>query len=388
MTQNSIQYGTQDITQREIDAVVKVLKSDFLTQGPVLSSFEIKFSEALDVKFAVAVNSATSALHAACMALGVGPGDVVWTSPNSFVASANCALYCGASVDFVDIDIFTGNMCCLKLEAKLAEADKSNKLPKVLIPVHFSGYPCDMKRISQLCEGYGVKIIEDASHALGAEYGRSGLKVGSCVYSDITVFSFHPVKIITTAEGGAATTNDSLLNRYMSEFRSHGIHRDPTRFVRNLAQEPWLYEQTALGLNYRMTEMQACLGVIQLERLGEILSKRKEISREYIDSLFDLPISMYSYEIVDCSSNHLFPIRVDKAVRLDLFNHLKKNNIFAAVHYIPIHTQPYHKMEGADGNYCLNSLLWYQTEISLPLHSKLEPNDMDRIVTCIKNFYE
>ena len=302
-----IPYGRQDIRQEDIDAVVEVLKSDFLTQGPAVPRFEQAFAEAADARFAVAVSSATAALHVACMALDVGKGDLVWTSPNTFVASANCALYCGATVDFVDIDPRTWNMSVEALERKLEQAESRGQLPKVVIPVHLCGQPCEMRAIHALAQRYGFRVIEDASHAVGAHY--QGRPVGACEYSDIAVFSFHPVKIITTAEGGLATTNNPDLAQRMARLRTHGITRDPEQMV-GPSHGPWYYEQVELGFNYRMTDLQAALGCSQIRRLGQVIERRRALAAAYDRSLEGLPLQL-PHEAEGCvSSFHLYPVRI------------------------------------------------------------------------------
>ncbi|WDO03854.1 UDP-4-amino-4,6-dideoxy-N-acetyl-beta-L-altrosamine transaminase [Aeromonas allosaccharophila] len=334
-----IPYGRQSISQADIDAVVEVLKSDFLTQGPVVPRFEQAVADYCEAKFGVAVNSGTAALHIACLALGVGPSDWVWTSPISFVASANCALYCGAQVDFVDIEPDTGNMCALELERKLITAQAEGKLPKVVIPVHFAGLPCDMKEIHRLGQEYGFRIIEDACHALGARYHDE--PTGNGRYSDITVFSFHPVKIITTGEGGMAMTNDPQLAKTMRLLRSHGITRDAEDFI-NETDGPWYYEQQLLGFNYRMTDIQAALGLSQMANLETWIHKRGELARGYFEAL--APYSMARYFSPDQrSAFHLYVHHVAPDQRASLLARLREQGIGANVHYIPIYKQPWYQ---------------------------------------------
>ncbi len=313
-----IPYGRQDINQADIDAVIEVLRSDFLTQGPVLPLFERTVAGYCSVKYAVACNSATSALHIACLALELGPGDWLWTSPTTFVASANCALYCGAQVDFVDIDPHSYNMSVEKLAEKLEIAEKAGKLPKVVVPVHLCGQPCDMARIWALSQKYGFKIIEDASHAIGAKYRASEQDnfepVGNCRFSDITVFSFHPVKIITTGEGGMALTNDPILANRLQRYRSHGITSAPEEMQPRPGDEIWNYQQVRLGFNYRMTDIQAALGVSQMSRFNEFVEKRHQIAERYNQELADLPIQLPWQHPNSYSSYHLYPVRINKSL--------------------------------------------------------------------------
>lgn len=341
-----ISYSRQSISQADIDAVVAVLKSDFLTQGPVVEQFEQAFAAACGATYAIAVNSATSALHIACLALGVKAGDWVWTSPNTFVASANCARYCGAEVDFVDIDPLTFNLSVPLLEAKLAAAERANRLPKVIIPVHFAGLPCDMVSISNLARKYGVQLIEDASHAVGARYA-DGTLVGSGAYSDVTIFSFHPVKIMTTGEGGAATTADSQLARKLARLRSHGITRDADEMTKP-SEGPWYYQQTTLlGLNYRMTEFQAALGSSQLVKVPAWVKRRNDLAENYRSLLADFPLVLPAHPVSGLCAYHLYVIQLDEekteVSRRQLYDELKKAGIGVNVHYIPVHTQPYYQ---------------------------------------------
>ncbi|WP_337076949.1 UDP-4-amino-4,6-dideoxy-N-acetyl-beta-L-altrosamine transaminase [Aeromonas dhakensis] len=335
-----IPYGRQSISEADIEAVVEVLRSDFLTQGPVVPRFEQAVADYCGARFGVAVNSGTAALHIACLALGVGPGDWVWTSPISFVASANCALYCGAQVDFVDIEPDTGNMCAMELERKLVAAKAQGCLPKVVIPVHFAGLPCDMQEIHRLGQEYGFRIIEDACHALGARY--HGEPTGNGRYSDITIFSFHPVKIITTGEGGMAMTNDPALAKTMSMLRSHGITRDPEDFI-NEPDGPWYYEQQMLGFNYRMTDIQAALGLSQVERLGEFISRRKTIAEYYQLELPRNGLKILANRDARSSAWHLFIIKVSEENRKKIFEQLRDYGLGVNLHYSPIYTQPYYQ---------------------------------------------
>ncbi|MDX7645684.1 UDP-4-amino-4,6-dideoxy-N-acetyl-beta-L-altrosamine transaminase [Aeromonas caviae] len=334
-----IPYGRQSISQADIDAVVKVLKSDFLTQGPVVPRFEQTVADYCGAKFGVAVNSGTAALHIACLALGVGHGDWVWTSPISFVASANCALYCGAQVDFVDIEPDTGNMCAVELERKLIAAQAEGKLPKVVIPVHFAGLPCDMQDIHRLGQEYGFRIIEDACHALGARY--HGEPTGNGRYSDITIFSFHPVKIITTGEGGMAMTNDPQLAKTMRLLRSHGITRNADDFI-NEPDGPWYYEQQMLGFNYRMTDIQAALGLSQMANLEAWILKRGELARRYFEALAPERLTRY-FSPERRSAFHLYVHHVSPEQRAQLFSQLRDQGIGANVHYLPIYQQPWYQ---------------------------------------------
>lgn len=381
MNVKMIPYGRQNINQEDIDAVVDVLKSDFLTQGPQVPLFEKIIAQEVSARHAVAVNSATSALHIACMALDLGPGDWLWTTPNTFVASANVGLYCGASIDFVDIDRKTYNMSPLSLEKKLKEAELKKRLPKVLIPVHLCGQPCDMRAIHGLCQQYGVKIVEDASHAIGGSY--LGSPIGSCEYSDITVFSFHPVKIITTAEGGAAVTNDEVLNRKLLLYRSHGITRD-----QNLMTEPshgdWYYQQIVLGYNYRMTELQAALGVTQMQRLRQFVAKRHEIAKRYDVLLEKLPVEIPFHLENSYSGLHLYVIRLKldeiNLSHKEVFQSLRFNGIAVNLHYIPVHIQPFYKSIGFKFGDFPEAEKYYAEAISLPMYPDLSENDQAKVV--------
>ena len=377
-----IPYGRQEITQEDIDTVVAVLHSDFLTQGPQVPRFEEKLAAYCGAAHAVAVNSATSALHIACLALNLGKGDWLWTTPNTFVASANCALYCGAQVDFVDIDPLSWNMCPQALEKKLIVAEKTNRLPKVVIPVHLCGTPCDMQAIHKLGQRYGFKIIEDASHAVGGRYRDE--PVGNCGYSDICVFSFHPVKIVTTAEGGMALTNDSDLAKKMALLRSHGITRDPK--LMSKTSGPWHYEQIDLGFNYRMTDLHAALGVSQMDRLDKYVARRHEIANRYDELLAGLPLR--SQERVDYSALHLYVIRLKidevKKSQYELFVSLREQGIGVNLHYIPVHTQPYYRAMGfANGDFP-EAERYYSEAISLPMYPGLAEKDLLKIAETLK----
>ena len=379
-----IPYGRQDINQEDIDTVVKVLSSDFLTQGPQVPLFESTITEYCGVEFGVAVNSATSALHIACLALGLGKGDYFWTSPNTFVASANCGLYCGAEVDFVDIDPETYNLSIKELERKLIQAKKDNKLPKIVIPVHFAGQSCDMKRIYSLSQEYGFNIIEDASHAIGSKY--LGKPLGGCQFSDITVFSFHPVKIITTAEGGLAATNDERLAERMRLYRSHGVTRD-SRLTAKQVEGGWHYQQVDLGLNYRMSELHAALGVSQIQRLDKFIAIRHEYQQRYDELLKDLPLILPHQSSDSYSSLHLYPIQIDftktKKTRAEVFEILRDESIGVNVHYIPVHTQPYYENMGfKEGDYP-SAESYYKGAITIPIFQGMTIKMQDKVVAAL-----
>ena len=379
-----IPYGRQDITQADIDAVIEVLQADFITQGPQVPVFERKLAGYCGADHAVAVNSATSALHIACLALGLGPGDRLWTSPITFVASANCGLYCGAKVDFVDIDPDTFNLCPKALETKLEVAALENRLPKIVVPVHLCGQPCDMQAIHALAERFGFSVIEDASHAVGGRYQAE--QIGNCQYSNITVFSFHPVKIITTAEGGLALTNDPALAEKMALFRSHGISRDTALMSRN-SDEPWYYEQIDLGFNYRMTELQATLGVSQLNRLDDYVTRRHEIASRYDKLLADLPLRRQFQPNESYSSYHLYVIRLDlsalEATHKQIFRKLREQGIGVNLHYIPVHLQPYYQRLGFGKCDFPNAERYYAEAISLPLFPTLAEDQQDKVVQAL-----
>jgi len=378
-----IPYGRQDITEEDIEAVIKVLRSDFLTQGPSIPAFEEKLCNYTGTKYSVAVNSCTSALHIACLALNLGPGDILWTSPISFVASANCALYCGASVDFVDVDPDTALMSVDALESKLEQAKHQGKLPKIVIPVHLAGQSCDMKAISKLGEKYNFRIIEDAAHAIGASYLNKN--VGSCQYSDITVFSFHPVKVITTGEGGTALTNNLEVAKKMQLLRSHGITRDSKEMTNSIVSD-WYYEQISLGFNYRMTDFQAALGISQLSRLDEYVAKRSKIAHWYDEQFSNMTVIPLSDAGYGSSSHHLYVVRVKngKDERDKLYNYLRKNGISVNLHYIPIYRQPFFnrkiRLFGVEK--------YFESAISLPIFPKLSKKDLKKIITVIYKFYE
>lgn len=380
-----IPYGRQDINQQDINAVIEVLKSDFLTQGPQVPAFEQAIIDACDAKYAVAVNSATSALHIACLALGLGNDDWLWTTPNTFVASANCALYCGAKVDFVDIDPRTYNLCAKQLEKKLIAAQKVGKLPKIVIPVHFSGQSCDMQAIHELAKKYGFSIIEDASHAIGGKY--KGEPIGNSRYSDITIFSFHPVKIVTTAEGGMAVTNNAKLAEQLDLLRSHGITRDEKLMTQDM-DGPWYYQQIALGFNYRMTELQAALGLSQMQRLEAFVIKRHELASRYDNLLQDLPITLPWQHPDSYSARHLYVIRLQleqiNITHLDVFNALRAAGIQANLHYIPVHMQPYYQKMGFASGQFPEAEKYYKEAISIPLFSAMTEGQQDTVCSTLK----
>lgn len=371
-----IPYGKQEITEADIQAVVDVLKSDFITQGPVIPAFEKAVATYCGANHAIAVNSATSALHIACLALGVGSGDLVWTTPISFVASSNCALYCGATVDFVDIDPKTYNLSVACLEEKLSEAEKQGKLPKVIIPVHFTGQSCEMEKIHKLSKKYGFKIIEDASHAIGGRYQDS--PVGNCKFSDIAVFSFHPVKIITTAEGGMALTNDKAIAEKLTLLRSHGVTKDTSLMSKEDAGS-WYYEQIDLGFNYRLTDIQAALGLSQLERLDEYVTQRHSLSKKYNELLARLPITTPWQHPETYSGLHLYVIRLNlsqiKKSHSEVFEELRQEGVGVNLHYIPIHTQPYYQTLGFNWGDYPEAEQYHKEAISLPMYPTLERQD-------------
>ena len=361
---------------------MNILNSEFLTQGPVVPEFEKALIKVVGAKHGVAVNSATSALHIACLALRLGPKDTVWTSPNTFVASANCARFCGADVDFVDIDGDTGNMCVAELEKKLVLAHKSGTLPKVVIPVHFAGQPTNQERIWDLAQEYGFYVIEDASHSLGSR--RRGNTVGSCVYSNITVFSFHPVKIITTGEGGMALTNDNKLSNRMLRLRSHGITRDSEEMV-SKSRGPWYYEQLNLGFNYRMTDIQAALGISQLNRLTRFVARRNELALRYDNEFNKLGINRLVVTEHNYSARHLYVIRVPANQHLRIFNALQNEGIGVNLHYMPVHLQPYYRKLGFEEGDFPESEAHGREAISLPLHPGLSEEEQQHIIEILGN---
>jgi UDP-4-amino-4,6-dideoxy-N-acetyl-beta-L-altrosamine transaminase len=380
-----IPYGRQDISQADIDAVVAVLQSDFLTQGPQVPLFEQTVAKHVGAKHALAVNSATSALHIACMALGLGQGDWLWTTPVTFVASANCGLYCGAQVDFVDIDPRTYNLCPKALEAKLLAAEKADKLPKVLVAVHLCGQPCDMAAIHALGQKYGFKIIEDASHAIGGKY--KGEFIGNSRYSDITVFSFHPVKIITTAEGGMALTNSNEVAHKMALLRSHGITRD-TAHMTHVPDGPWYYQQIDLGYNYRMSELQAALGGSQMQRLDAFVARRHQLAQRYDQLLAALPVTTPWQHPDSYSGLHLYVIRlhldkINKSHR-QVFEALREQGIGVNLHYIPVHTQPHYQRMGFEVGDYPQAEQYYAEAISLPMYQTLCDDQQNQVVAVLQ----
>jgi UDP-4-amino-4,6-dideoxy-N-acetyl-beta-L-altrosamine transaminase len=384
-----IPYGRQSINDDDIQAVVDVLRSDWLTQGPAVPRFEQALATYMGASHAVAANSATGALHIACLALGVGPGDWVWTSPNTFVASANCAIYCGAKVDFVDIDPQTYNMSVGCLAEKLERAKANNRLPKVVIPVHFAGQPCDMLAIHELSRQYGFRIIEDASHAIGASYHQ--IKVGSCQHSDIVVFSFHPVKIITTGEGGMAMTNDADLAERMMRHRTHGITNRCDRMSARPDHEIWNYQQIDLGYNYRLTDLQAALGLSQMHRLDDFVSRRHEIARIYDEAFADLPLISPWQLPGTYSSYHLYPIRIRESkcgkTQRQVYDLLIANGIGANLHYIPVHRQPFYEAMGFIAGYCPEAELYHQETISLPIFSAMTSEQQQIVSNSLRNIF-
>jgi UDP-4-amino-4,6-dideoxy-N-acetyl-beta-L-altrosamine transaminase len=379
-----IPYGRQDISDEDVAAVAAVLRSDFLTQGPVILAFEKSVADYCGAKHAVAMNSATSALHIACMALDAGAGDLVWTTPNTFVATANCACYCGADVDFVDMDPLTFNMSVDLLSEKLEQAARAGRLPKVVIPVHFSGQSADMRAIGALRKKYGFKVIEDASHAIGARY--ENVPVGRCTYSDIAVFSLHPVKIITSGEGGLALTNDDALFTKLSQLRTHGITRVESEMQQDV-DGPWYYEMNALGYNYRMTDIQAALGLNQMKRLDEFVAKRHHLAKRYDELLPKLPLILPVQTKSSHSSLHLYVVQIDnRRTNLDrrtVFEKLRELGIGVNVHYIPVHVQPYYRALGFKPGDFPASEAYYKNAISIPLYSAMTESQQDRVVEAL-----
>jgi UDP-4-amino-4,6-dideoxy-N-acetyl-beta-L-altrosamine transaminase len=380
-----IPYGRQDINQEDIEAVIAILKSDFLTQGPTVPEFEKKVAEYCGVNYGVAVNSATSALHIACMALDLGPGDYLWTSPNTFVASANCAIYCGAQVDFVDIDPRTYNLSVRKLEEKLEEAEREGRLPKIVVPVHFAGQSCEMEEIHKLSQKYGFKIIEDASHAIGGRYKNK--KVGSCEFSDITVFSFHPVKIITTGEGGMAMTNQEDLAERMRRYRTHGITSKKELMSPRPPDEIWNYQQIDLGYNYRMTDLEAALGISQMNRIDEFVSKRQTIAGIYDRELSKLPITTPWQHPDTYSSYHLYSIRVNQEKsgksQKEVYEYLWQSGIAVNLHYIPVHRQPYYESKGFKSSDYPNAEIYHKEVLSIPVYASLNEDQLREVIEVI-----
>ena len=383
MTDGYLPYGRQTITEEDIASVTSVLRSSHLTQGPMIPAFEQAVATKVDSRYGVAVNSATSALHIACLALGLGPGDRLWTSPITFVASANCGRYCGAEVDFVDIDPATGLMSMKALEKKLVEAEREGVLPKVLVPVHLTGSSCDMAAIGSLAEHYGFSVLEDASHAIGGRY--QGEPVGNCRHSAITVFSFHPVKIITSGEGGLATTNDSAFFQRMVELRSHGIVREAERFEKSTAG-PWVYEQQQLGFNYRITDLQAALGLSQLERLDQIVAERNRQLQRYRELLAALPLQLLEVPKDVFSSVHLAVIRLTKTPaeqHRQIFESLRAVGIGVQLHYTPVHLQPYYRRLGFQEGDFPEAEAYACNAISIPLYPGLKEKDLQRVANTL-----
>lgn len=380
-----IPYGRQDITEEDIEAVVAVLRSDFLTQGPMVPRFEQSVAGHVGAAHALAVNSATSALHIACLALDLGPGDLLWTSPVTFVASANCGRYCGADVDFVDIDPRTYNLCPAGLQAKLERAEQAGRLPKVVVAVHLCGQPCDMQKIHALSQRFGFRIIEDASHAIGGKY--QGEYIGNSRFSDITVFSFHPVKIVTTAEGGMALTNDAALADKMNQLRSHGITREPEKMT-HASDGPWYYQQIDLGFNYRMTELQAALGVSQMHRLDQYVATRHELARRYDHKLESLPVTIPWQHPDSYSGLHLYAIRLDltrtSRSHRQVFESLREQGIGVNLHYIPVHLQPYYRQLGFNPGDFPEAERYYAEAISLPMFPGLTDAQQDEVIDALR----
>ena len=370
-----IPYGRQDISEGDIDAVTAVLRSDWLTQGPAIERFEKDVAQYCGAKHAVATSSATAALHIACLASGLAKGDTLWTSPNTFVASGNCALYCDAAVDFVDIDPETGNMSVSELEKKLEK-----RVPEVVVPVHFAGQCCEMEKIARLSKQYGFKLIEDASHAVGGKY--KGVPIGSCAFSDMTVFSFHPVKIVTTGEGGMVLTNSEDLYQKLVRLRSHGITRNPAFMEKN--DGPWYYEQIELGYNYRMTDIQAALGSIQMTRLDEFVKKRHVLAQRYDEMLSGLPLSRLKLIQDAYSSCHLYVVKIDSAKRRGVFETLRQMDIGVNVHYIPVHLQPYYRKMGFRHGDFPQAENYYEEAISLPLYSSMTESQQDSVIEALR----
>lgn len=378
-------YGKQNVNEADIRAVEEVLRSDFLTQGPAIEKFERCVADYCGAKYAVAVTNATSALHIACLVAGLGNNDALWTSPITFVASANCGRYCGADVDFVDIDDRTYNMSVTVLEEKLKHAKKVGRLPKIVVPVHLAGQSCDMRRIRELSNEYGFSVLEDASHAVGAEY--LGHKIGCCEFSDMAVFSFHPVKIITTGEGGMVLTNSDELYEKLKLYRSHGITRDPSNMTKE-SDGSWYYQQIELGFNYRMTDIQAALGFSQMKRLDEFVARRRELAARYDELLKDFPFRT-PYVMQDANPSwHLYVARVDfdrvKKTKREIFEDMKKRGVMLNLHYIPVHTQPYYEQMGHRSEECPKAMRYYEEALTLPLYYDLTDEKQENIVALLR----
>lgn len=380
-----IYYGRQTVDEADLAAVISVLQSDFITQGPVIEQFEKAVAEYVGAKYAVAVTNGTSALHIACLAAGLRTGDSLWTSTNTFTASANCGRYCGADVEFVDIDDKTYNMSTFALEEKLRKANIAGNLPKIVVPVHFAGQSCDMKRIKELAREYGFMILEDASHAMGADYLNG--KVGSCQFSDMTVFSFHPVKIITTGEGGMVVTNDRALYEKMCLYRSHGITRNP-QYMTHDTYGPWYYQQVVLGFNYRMTDIQAALGYSQLQKLDKFVARRRELAAQYDELLEDLPLSTPYVLEGAIPSWHIYVVRLDfskvKKDKKQIFSLMKEKGVMLNLHYIPVHTQPYYQQLGHKPEECPVALKYYHEAVTLPLYYSLTDKQQNEVVEALQ----
>jgi UDP-4-amino-4,6-dideoxy-N-acetyl-beta-L-altrosamine transaminase len=372
-----IPYARQSISEADVAAVVEVLRSDWLTQGPTIDRFEEAVRSLIGARHAVAVHNGTAALHLACLALDLGPRDLLWTSANTFAASANCARYCGASVDFVDIEPDTYNMSVPALAAKLAVAEKAGRLPKVLVPVHFGGQPCDMPAIAELARRYRFRVVEDASHALGAEFGSE--KVGSGAWSDITVLSFHPVKIITTGEGGLAATNDADLARRLRLLRTHGITRDAAQITRP-SEGPWYYEQIELGFNYRMTDIQAALGTSQITRLSDFISRRRALAQRYSSVLAGLRVRLPVELAGRKSAWHLYVINLERGKsRRAVYDAMRSRGVAVNVHYMPVYLMPYYRELGFCEGHCPNAEAYYQAALTLPLFPALTDAEQDDV---------
>ena len=380
-----IPYAKQDISDEDIDSVIEVLKSDFLTQGNQGPLFEDIISKRMGAKYALAANSATSCLHLSCLSLGLSKGDILWTSPITYVASANCALFCGAEVDFVDIDPLTWNISVEILEEKLKTARKRKKIPKILVLVHLAGNPCDLKKIFDLSKEYGFSIIEDASHALGSKYSEE--QIGSSTYSDISVFSFHPVKNITTGEGGMILTNNKEIAEKVNLYRSHGVTRDTNKMF-NKNEGLWYYEQLLLGFNFRMNEIQASLGISQMNSLDKFISKRNEVSQMYIKNLKNLPLTFQKVRNEDLSAWHLFIIHLKldqlELTRLEIYNSLREKGIGVNVHYIPVHLQPFYRNLGFKQGDYPNSESYYDGALTIPMYTKLKKKDIEFVIQALQ----
>lgn len=378
-------YGRHTVTKEDLINVLNVLRSSNLTQGDKVPLLEKAISEKVNCKNSIAVNSATSALHLTCLALGLNQNDWLWTSANTFVASANCGRYCNAKVDFVDINPKTGLICTDALEKKLEVAKENNKLPKILVPVHFAGSSCDMEKIASLSKKYKFNVVEDASHALGGKYKNE--PVGSCFYSIATIFSFHPVKIITTAEGGAITTNDDQLAKKLFLLRSHGITKVQEEFESN-EFEDWTYEQQILGFNFRMSDLHASLGISQLKRLDKIIVERNKKFEYYQDLIKELPINLLEIPKNVKSSVHLAIIRLqekDPNLHRKIFTELRKMNIGVQIHYLPVHLHPYYKKLGFKVGDYPKAELHSKNCITIPLYLGMDKKDQNRVVKSLKS---